>query len=634
LELDEAFWAGLSAALACQPSLGGSLRKSWFLLVGTVAGAVAIVLLSAAFPQQRVGFFLGLALWGAACGLMATLLRNFASYASATAGFTAVLIASADLGATGGANGGIFMIAVTRASEICIGIICAGAVLVATDFGDARRRLAVQLAAILTDVAGNFAGTFSLAGPDQSKTKSVRRALTRRIVALDPVIDEALGEASDLRYHAPELQTAIAGLFSALSSWRIVATHLEQLPDDQSRREAEFIRSNLPRELQSAPLSGETASWTADPSRVRKACAAATRALTVLPAHTPSLRLLADESAMTLIGIKRALNGLLLLVDCIHLIPGHRATRHRVPDFLPPVVNAARVFVTIGAVELWWVITGWPNGAFAITFAAIVVLLFSPRADKAYAVTIYFMIGTSIAIVLAAILEFAVLPRVTTFAGFSLALGMILLPSGVLIARLPIATPIATFFLLQLAPANQASYNTQQFYNTALSIVVGGLVGALAFRLLPPLPSALRSRRLLELTLRDLRRLTAGPLPRTASDWQDRIYNRLFALPEQAEPLQRAQLLAALSMGTEIIRLRRIARRFDRPMELETALEAVARGDISAAIEHLGQVDGLLKELPGAVPAARVRLRARASVLAMSEALAEHAAYFESGATR
>jgi uncharacterized membrane protein YccC len=192
---------------------------------------------------------------------------------------------------------------------------------------------------------------------------------------------------------------------------------------------------------------------------------------------------------------------------------------------------------------------------------------------------------------------------------------------------------MATFFLLQLAPANQMSYNTQQFYNTALSIVVGGLVGTLAFRLLPPLPPTLRSRRLLELTLRDLRRLTAGPIPRTATVWQDRIYNRLLALPEQAEPSQRARLLAALSTGTEIIRLRRITRRFDREIELNAALEAVASGDSSAAIEHLGRLDRLLMELPDAVPGARVRLRARASVLAMSEAFAEHAAYFESGAT-
>src|SRR5436305_10472015 len=47
LQLDNAYWAGTSAALMCQPRLGASLRKGWFRMVGTLAGAVATVLLTA-----------------------------------------------------------------------------------------------------------------------------------------------------------------------------------------------------------------------------------------------------------------------------------------------------------------------------------------------------------------------------------------------------------------------------------------------------------------------------------------------------------------------------------------------------------------------------------------------------------
>jgi hypothetical protein len=35
LELDNASWAGTSAALVCQPLLGASLRKGWFRMIGT-----------------------------------------------------------------------------------------------------------------------------------------------------------------------------------------------------------------------------------------------------------------------------------------------------------------------------------------------------------------------------------------------------------------------------------------------------------------------------------------------------------------------------------------------------------------------------------------------------------------------
>src|SRR6266446_5219267 len=224
LELDNAYWAGTSAAIVCQPSLGASLRKASFRMIGTVFGAVAIVVLTACFPQSRIGFLVGLAVWGAACGFVATILRNFASYGAALAGFTAVVIASDLLGATGGVNGEVFTLAVTRVSEICIGIICAGIVVAGTDFGRARGRLAAQFAALSAEVTAGLSGT--LAGPIGEKTRSTRRDLIRRVIALDPVIDEAIGETSDLRYRLRELLAGVGGLFAALSGWRTVANHL------------------------------------------------------------------------------------------------------------------------------------------------------------------------------------------------------------------------------------------------------------------------------------------------------------------------------------------------------------------------------------------------------------------------
>lgn len=638
LELDNPFWAGTSAAIVCQPSVGASLRKGWFRMIGTAIGAVAIVVLTAFFPQQRFGFLVGLALWAAACGLMATLLRNFAAYSAALAGYTAAIIASDELGAVGGTNGDAFMLAVWRASEICLGIVCAGIVLAGTDFGGARRGLAVRLAALSAEITGRFSGTFSLVGPEQSETREVRRDLIRRVIELDPVIDEALGEVSDLRYHSPVLQAAMGGLFAALSSWRIAALHLELMPHDQGRREAELIQRRLPQELRSAPVAGEAPGWTADPSRLRRICAGAVRMLLALPARTPSLRLLADQTAEVFAGISQALDGLALLVrDPARPNPRRGGFRLRVPDWLPALVNAGRVFITIAAVELFWIMTVWPNGALAITFAAVAVLLFSPRADQAYAITMSFMVGSCLTTALAAIVKFAVLPGVETFAGLSLAMALVLVPAGALMAQpwqTGMFTAITFNFLPLLEPTNPMSYDTQQFYNTALPIVSGVGAAALSFRLLPPLPPALRSRRLLALALRDLRRLTKGPIPRSVHDWESLTFSRLSALPEETEPVQRAQLVAALSVGVEIIRLHRVAHRLALHIEIDAALEAVARGESVVAIERLGQLDRTLAELPGTVPGSRVRLRARGSILAMSEALAQHPSYFDAGGPR
>jgi uncharacterized membrane protein YccC len=171
------------------------------------------------------------------------------------------------------------------------------------------------------------------------------------------------------------------------------------------------------------------------------------------------------------------------------------------------------------------------------------------------------------------------------------------------------------------------------FSSNALAIVAGAGAATLAFRLLPSLSPAQQARRLLALTLRDLRRLMTGQILRTARSWGSRIYSRLSALPERAEPLQRAQLLAALSLGTGIIRLRRLTYRFHLRVELDAALDALARGDSSVATERLAQLDHRLAALlPSTKSEVRSVLRARGNILAMSEALAQHAAYFNSGA--
>jgi uncharacterized membrane protein YccC len=372
----------------------------------------------------------------------------------------------------------------------------------------------------------------------------------------------------------------------------------------------------------------------ANPTRLLRACDAAVRRLAALPASTPSLRLLADQTAEVLAGSSRALNGLALLVlDPARLVRRDVGVRRlRIPDWLPPLVNAGRAFVVIGAAELFWVVTEWPNGTGAITFAAIGIIVFAPRADQAYAAAVSFMVGTAVSVILVAIIEFALLPKLQSFAAFSLAIGLVLVPAGAGIAqpwRTMVFTAITGYFVPLLAPANQMSYDTLQFYNAALGIVTGLGAAAVSFRLIPPLSPAFRTRRLLALTLRDLRRLATGPLPRTTHDWEGRMYGRFSVLPDPALPLQRSWLTAALSVGSAIIQLRHIAVRFGQDRALDGALEALAQGHSAIATARLAQFDEMLATRPGTSPAA---LRARGLILALSQALTQHSAYFDAGA--
>jgi uncharacterized membrane protein YccC len=638
LELDNPFWAGTTAAIVCQPQLGASLRKGWYRMIGTLIGAVVIVVLTAWFPQDRALFLVALALWAAACALVATLLHNFASYAAALAGYTAAIIAADELGATGGPNAdAVFLLAVYRASEICLGIVCAGIVLAGTDLGGTQRRLAALFAALSAEITGRFTGLLALAGPEMPETQPVRQELVRRVIALDPVIDEAKGESSQLRYHSPVLQRAVDGLFAAQVGWRTVAVLLARLADDEARQEADAVLQNIPQELRSAE-HGVPPDWITSPVRPRQACETAARTLTTLPSSTPSLRLLADQTTKVMAGISDALNGVALLVAApVSPVPRGRGFRLRVPDWLPSLVNAGRAFVAIGIVELFWIVTEWPNGAFAITFTAIVVLLLAPQGDRAYAAALRFMIGSVLGTVFAAIIAFAVLPGLETFEAFSLAIGLYLLPAGALMAQpwqAVIFTAMVINFVPLLSPANQMSYDTLQFYNFALAINAGSGAGAVSFRLLPPLSPAFRTRRLMALTLRDLRRLATGPIPRAPGDWEGRIYGRLAALPDAAEPLQRSQLLAALAVGSEIIQLRRIAPKLGQGSDLDAALEALAQGNSAIATARLASLDDWLAARPEAGSEASLALQARGCILAISEALIQRASYFDAGAPK
>jgi uncharacterized membrane protein YccC len=336
-------------------------------------------------------------------------------------------------------------------------------------------------------------------------------------------------------------------------------------------------------------------------------------------------------------GISQALRGLALLVaDPAQPRPRFARSRLEVADWYPPLINASRAFVAIGIAELVWVVSGWSNGTTCIIWTAITVVVFGPRADQAYTGATQFLLGTGLAVVFAAIVKFAVLPQLTTFAGFSAALACYLVPVGALSAlswQPAVFTSMGVNFVALLASENLASYDTAQFYNSSLALFAGSVIAALAFRVLPPLSPAGRTARLLTLTLRDLRRLARSPTSYRPGAWERHIYARISVLPDSALPLQRAQIVAALAAGAEMTRLHRIARRLHLRARLAPALRALAQGRSSVATLEFARFDEALAGTRWAKQAKRLVLHARGNVLALSEVLTQYASYFDAGVT-
>jgi uncharacterized membrane protein YccC len=307
--------------------------------------------------------------------------------------------------------------------------------------------------------------------------------------------------------------------------------------------------------------------------------------------------------------------------------------RLHVPDWLPPSINALRAFLAVVAMSLFWIASAWPNGALAITFCAIIVVLLPLQGDLAYSQSMAFLKGCVLGAGVAAALVFGILPRATTFPSLCLALGLALLPLGFLLARAknPLFFLAALInFLPMLSINNTITFDASQFWNSASAILVGIAVGAVAMLILPPLSPATRTSRLLALTLADLRRLARGAMSRRREDdWESRGVARVLAMPEQAEPVERAEIVAAMAVGNQIVRLRRVAPRFVPGAAVGAALQALAEGRSSEAAERLKDIDRQLAALPRTKSGSRAVLGLRAGLLTVCGQLASFASYYD-----
>jgi uncharacterized membrane protein YccC len=575
LQLDQPSWAGTTAVIVAQPVLGAALRKGMFRLIGTLAGAVAAVWLLILFPQSRVGFFLGLAVWCGLCGYAATALRNFAAYGGMIAGFTAAIVALNAIQAPDQ----VLTIALSRASTITIGIIVMTLVFSFTDFGGAREDLARRMLLASQAIMSGLIRAFRFeAGPIES-SRAVRRALFSDVAKLDAIIDEAIGESFAVRARAAALQAALSGLFSAISSWRTIESHLDERPRVATEAGAKAALSAISADALPGVLATEAAK---DPAALRERLQRGGRALLDRPAADISERLLLDQTGKALLGLAQTMNGIALLhaPSSAKVIAPRPAGRTFDP--LVASLNGVRVGLAIGAAALFWIFTQWPDGPTFIMFIVIVSLFYTKQDEQAFDGGLSMTFGCLFAAIAAGVLKFFLLPSHESYAAFSLLLAAFLIPGGA-VATLPGIGAMAFLYdvniIPMLSPMNHMVYDLSAFLNNGLAILSGSIAGAALYQLIPPIPPALRARRQIAAALRDLHRLAAGRWRPSAEIWEDRLYDRMIALPKIATPLQRGQLVTALGAGLAIRQVRDLADPAGERDGAHRVLSLLATGD-------------------------------------------------------
>jgi len=623
LQMDQPSWAGTTAVIVAQPALGASLRKGVFRLIGTLAGAIAAVALVALFPQSRIGFFLGLAIWGGLCGYAATALRNFAAYSGILAGFTAAIVALNAIPAPEH----VLTIAISRASTITIGIVVTTLVFSLTDFGGAREDLARRMLHVSQEIMSALIQALRYQAGSIESSRAIRRALLAEVAGLDAIIDEAIGESFAVRARAAALQEALSGLFSAMSSWRTIESHLGGRPRLATETAAESALLALPAEALSSALLAEAAK---DPALLRDKLQRIGCSLLDRPAADTTARLLLDQTGKALLGLAQTMNGIALL-----RVPSSAKTVvarsfGRTFDPLVASLNGLRVVLAIAAGALFWIFSQWPDGPTFIIFIVIVSLFYTKQDEQAFDAGLSMTLGCVFAAAGAGVLKFLLLPAHASFEAFSLLLGAYLIPGGAL-ATLPRIGAIAFLyeanFIPMLSPTNHMVYDLSAFLNNALAIVAGSLAGAALYQVIPPLAPALRSHRQVAAALRDLRRLAAGYWRPSAEIWEDRLYDRMIALPKSATPLQRGQLVTALGAGLAIQQLQVLADTTAERDGVHRVLSRLAAGDSDQACAAVAEViDRLSSQTSAGGPV--ITQRFCAAMREIEDALASAPAFF------
>ncbi|WP_329741858.1 FUSC family protein [Dyella sp. A6] len=427
-DLPQPYTAMLTVFVVMRPQSGVVLAKSFYRALGTLAGALATLLLYAVVPQQRVLFLLGLALWVSACTFGAARYRNFASYAFVLSGYTACIIGLPAVDAPGG----IFQDAVARVSEVMLGILCAGVV---SDVVFPRRLRDV----LVQSVRARFA-TFTryshdaLTGAyDHARIETRWRDFVMEAIGLEAQRSSTIFENPQTRARSAMVERLNLEFMDA--NTRLLRLHhwmyrLRLRRDNGDPGAAAVV---APVETLYQPLAAilavELGSHTGEHARTM--AQRLTHFVATLPGHAASLRQGQDDVAAAGLDVAlelledyaRAMHRYASTYAALRLAPLTGAPRmsgdrrHRfVPhtDTVVDLVAGLRAGLALLVGAAIWILTAWPSGLDMVILATVFVALFgsspNPVASLRYLVT-----GFSIAAVCVVFCDTVLLPQADGF---------------------------------------------------------------------------------------------------------------------------------------------------------------------------------------------------------------------------
>ncbi|NRR33814.1 FUSC family protein [Oxalobacteraceae bacterium] len=554
LGLDSPGTALTTTFILALPSSGMVLEKAFYRLLGTLVGCCAALLMTALLPQQPFFLFIVLAAWIGLCTCGAALHRNQQSYSFVLAGYTACMIAIPAIAHPPG----VFALAVTRMTEVGLGILVAAVVHDALfprhQSRQVMRTVQARYAGFLDFCSGVLENRLA---PADVELAHLRYAAD--IAALESGRAAAFFEATHARADTRQLHAFNGAFMAALTTFYTLHRLLHRLRQQQGSR--------LPALLE--PLSNALA---LELRAELDTGGGINRLRAGLPGHiTTAMAALGRPERAERIDCETALE---LLERCARDIgafaDSHAALGERKRQLpsepqaysprTPPAIVLASGFRAACALLLAaaiWYWMAWPYLGSATLMSTIFCALAS-SSPRPTAMVHQVLMGFLLAWPLSFVCEFFAVIHAGDFPMLVLA-ALPLFALGAYLSTGPrragVGVGISLFSAQVIAPANLMHVDVAGYLNATLALPAGVLLAYVIFSVLLPEHTMGQKDHIAAALWREARSTCGARLPRLKRRFDNRVRDLLSQLNAAAGPAPVEAIRAVLRQGLTLLEL-------------------------------------------------------------------------------
>ncbi len=569
--------------IVMQPQSGLVFSKSYYRVLGTIAGVGMSLLVMGMFAQDPIWFIGFFALWIGFTTATGLKYRNFQFYGFVLAGYTLCIIALPAIETPLQ----IFDIAVSRFSEVIIGIMCATVI---SDVVFPSRLLDSLIASEqerFHNVLTTLSDPHSIFTSFDEANSSVSR-FSSGVVGLNAIrVNSSFesGANQKERQHYAHLNQEYMNLSTTFYSLKSIVHTIKECERREVLSELESLYSPVALVLKTFP---DTFLTQEDLNRIiRELLAVKNTIQEQLELEHKRLNKLINFE-----GEDEFISAAYLIIRLLKELHNHCATylsllKHRVSGNASLEISRVtkfsthtdNVLVALAALRgsgvllltmIFWIWSGWPYATLTITLAVVIGLLLGTMPSPLDGVKDFFK-GAVLALITAAVYDFYIIPEYTSDL---LTLSLLITPVLAFIGWMTTRPKLAIFtfgfvfmFMNQCALDPYYKIEPTKFMESSLAALIGILFGGLAYILVNFWSCSLTQKRVAKILRTQIVRLCDGALniERTALESTGRDLVQQFStqgrLNMRSSRLVYEWLLSTLEIGRAILAIRRSIQR-------------------------------------------------------------------------